>query len=163
MIRDLGPAEGFVGAAIGEPGRRTFYLEVVAGGLSRWYLCEKTQIEALARRALEVLAEAHVVADPEAVEQIFGRAVLGAEQEPEFRVGTMALRYSADGELIAIELVSVDEDDGVSFQVAPEQLQAMALRGLEVVGKGRPICERCRLPKDPDGHQCPSTNGHHTP
>ncbi len=162
MMRELGPAEGFVAGAIGEPGRRTFIIEVVTGGVARWFVCEKGQVEALARRALEVLVEANVIPDPDSVEQIVGRTELGAEQDSEFRVGTMTLRYSLDGELVVVELNSVDEEDSVSFLVAPEQLQAMALKGLTVVGKGRPICERCRLPKNPDGHECPSTNGHRT-
>ena len=163
MMRELGPAEGFVAGAVGEPGRRTFIIEVVAGGEAHWYLCEKGQVEALARRALEVLVEANVGPDPDMVDQIVGRSELGAPQETEFRVGVMTLRYSTDGELVVVELDSVDTDDSVSFLVAPEQLQAMALKGLTVVGKGRPICERCRLPKDPDGHDCPSANGHRRP
>lgn len=161
MIRDLGPAEGFVGGALGEPGQRVFYLEVRAAGQSRWFLCEKDQVEALSQRALEVLTEGNVLPDPESVQQILGRLGLGEAQDPEFRVGTIALRYSSEGELVTIEFVSTEEDDGVSFQVAPEQLQAMALKGLDVVGKGRPICERCRLPMNLDGHQCPASNGHH--
>jgi hypothetical protein len=40
----------------------------------------------------------------------------------------------------------------VSFVIAPEQFRAMAQVALEVVAQGRPLCQWCQLPMDPDGH-----------
>ncbi|MEX1286945.1 MAG: DUF3090 family protein [Acidimicrobiia bacterium] len=159
---DLGPAEVLLAAAIGRPGDRTFFVHVVTGGDPYWFVAEKAQIDALADRSLELLAEAGHVSDPDAVTRI-----LDAFPDepgtfiPRFRIGSIVLRATEGRELVTVELGSVDEDDEVTFQVAPEQLQAMAARAREVVGAGREVCEFCRLPMDPAGHQCPATNGHH--
>lgn len=160
-MRSLGPAEHLVAGAVGEPGRRTFYIHVVANGVPVWVLAEKQQVAALGEQAIHLLAESDIVANPDAVDQILPRLELVDPDEPDFRVGRMALSVSGDRELVTVIIQSDEEDDGVEFEVAPEQLQAMALKALEVVGQGRPICELCRLPKDPEGHRCPSSNGHH--
>jgi uncharacterized repeat protein (TIGR03847 family) len=41
-----------------------------------------------------------------------------------------------------------------------EQMLALARHGAEVVEAGRPVCQFCGHPKDPEGHWCPATNGH---
>jgi uncharacterized repeat protein (TIGR03847 family) len=158
---DLGPAEHLEAGAVGEPGRRTFFVHVQAGGVSHWYHAEKQQVGEFADRAIALLLEASIIPDPNAVSEILAR--LG-DAEPDtfaFRVGTITLRASEARELIHLEIESADEQLAVSFQVAPEQLQAMATHAESVVAAGRELCERCRLPMDPVGHKCPSTNGYH--
>lgn len=161
MTEHFGPAERFAVGAIGEPGERTFLAHVVANAHSHWFVAEKGQIQALADYALEALARADILPDPEAMRHILSRLELDAPDEIDFRIGSISLAVQPTSDLITIEFTSVDESETVDFVVAPEQLQAMAIRGLDVVGKGRPICRDCQLPMDPDGHQCPSTNGHH--
>jgi uncharacterized repeat protein (TIGR03847 family) len=43
-------------------------------------------------------------------------------------------------------------------QVTRAQARAMAVAGLAAVTAGRPICPLCQLPRDPEGHRCPSVN-----
>lgn len=158
---DLGPAEHLEAGAVGAPGQRTFFVHVQAGGIDHWYRAEKQQVGEFAERAVALLIEAAIAPDPDAVAQVLAR--LG-DAEPDaftFRVGTITLRASDARELIHLEVESADDDLAVAFQVAPEQLQAMATHAAGVVASGREICDRCRLPKDPAGHQCPSTNGYH--
>jgi hypothetical protein len=114
----------------------------------------------LATQGLAALEEAGIDTDETAVSQILqsGLAVSDPVQ-PRLRVGSIALGIAAS-ELITVTVESVDGDDGVSFVVAPEQFRAMALAALQAVAGGRPICPRCRLPIDPDGHDCPAGNGH---
>ncbi len=159
-LEELGPAERVAAGAIGRPGRRRFYLEVTAGGVTYSLLCEKEQMAALATQGLAALEEAGIDTDETAVSQILqsGLAVSDPVQ-PRLRVGSIALGIAAS-ELITVTVESVDGDDGVSFVVAPEQFRAMALAALQAVAGGRPICPRCRLPIDPDGHDCPAGNGH---
>lgn len=159
-MRDLGPAERLVAGAIGPPGERVFYVSVVAGGNAVWLVAEKGQVAALGARALELLAEANVLPDPDAVAGLLSQAALSDPGEVEFRIGSMALQIDAT-EMVTLHIESVEGSDGISFVVAPEQLQAMALAALDVVGQGRPLCPDCRLPMNPDGHRCPSSNGHH--
>lgn len=158
---DLGPAEHFEASAHGEPGSRTFFIQVVADGSPYWFLAEKGQVAELAARAIALLLEASILPDPDAVATVLDR--LGQAEPPELtmRVGTITLHASGAHELIHMHLTSTDESTAISFEVAPEQLQAMAAHAATVVTAGREICERCRLPIDPGGHQCPSTNGHH--
>ncbi len=158
----LGPAELFTAGAVGEPGARTFYLHVVAAGAPFWMVAEKAQVAALAERSLEIISEAGLEPDQAGVEDVLSRADLPEPGEIAFRAGTMALRASDARELVTVTITDAEEDDGIEFDVAPEQLQAMAVKGLEAVAAGRPTCDLCRLPMDTDGHRCPATNGHHT-
>ena len=162
MTDDLGPAEILFAAAVGEPGSRTFFIHVVTGGDPHWFIAEKGQVDALADRAVELLAEAGLRADADAVDRILEAfpSDPGAFI-PRFRVGAIVLRATEGRDLVTIQLESVDEDEGVEFVVAPEQLAACASHAKEVVAGGREICERCRLPMDPAGHLCPASNGHH--
>lgn len=162
-MRSLGPAEHFAAGAIGEPGSRTFYFHITAGGEPLWLAAEKQQVAAFAEHAIQLLAASEIVASPEAVEGILARLEITDPLEPVFRVGAMAMNTDPDGQLVTVVIESADPetDDGIEFAITPEQLQAMALKSLEAVGQGRPLCALCRLPKDPEGHRCPSTNGHH--
>jgi len=161
-MRSLGPAELFVAAAVGEPGARTFFIHVVANGEPFWVHAEKEQVAALGAQSLQLLAESKVTASRQVVEEIVSRIELPEPGEPSFRLGGLTLQASPERELVTVAIVAAEEEaEGIEFDIAPEQLQAMALKALHVVGQGRPLCELCRLPKDPDGHRCPSTNGHH--
>lgn len=159
-VEDLGPAERFAAGAVGEPGRRRFYLSVTAAGETVTVLAEKLQVEALATQGIDILDRHGVSADSGAVAGIVA-AGLGVDDPGEgderFRVGEITVSL-APSELLTVTLVSVDEDDAVAFVVAPEQLRAMAEVALGVVAAGRPTCPWCRLPIDPDGHECPARN-----
>lgn len=164
-IEDLGPAERFAAGAIGEPGQRRFYLVVTAAGVDHALLAEKEQIATLASRGLEILDEHDISSDQEAVERLIDEGLPiedpGAEGE-RFRVGDISISLSSS-ELLTVTIESSEADDGVSFVIAPEQFRAMAVVALQVVASGRPTCPWCRLPMDPQGHECPARNGHHRP
>lgn len=159
-IEDLGPAERFAAGAIGEPGARRFYLEVTANGAAYSLLAEKGQIAALAARGIEILDAHDVSSDTTAVERLVGSGlVIGdpGDGNERFRVGTISIAMSPS-ELLTITIESVEEDDAVTFVIAPEQFRAMAAVALDVVASGRPICPWCRLPMNPDDHECPARN-----
>jgi uncharacterized repeat protein (TIGR03847 family) len=42
-----------------------------------------------------------------------------------------------------------------------EQMLALSRHGAEVAARGRPRCQFCGNPMDPEGHMCPAMNGHH--
>jgi len=164
----LGPAERFMAGAIGEPGQRTFYIYIEAAGTPHWFLLEKGQVEALARQSLDAIERSGLPVDDEAVEHLVsGYGEVPWPTTPEeirFRVAGMALRLDEGSSLVSIILEAGDEDAAggpTTFEVAPEQLRAMSIHALGEVHRGRPICPRCRLPEEPDGHRCPSSNGHH--
>lgn len=162
-MRDLGPAEEFVAGALGEPGRRHFYIQLTAAGETMWLHAEKQQVAALASQCITLLTVAGITPDAEAVTGIKAGLVLEEPVSEIFPVGTIQLTV-LESELVAIVITSPEgweeEEDSIRFLVAPEQVQAMAERALEVVAAGRPICPHCHLPEDPGGHRCPATNGH---
>jgi uncharacterized repeat protein (TIGR03847 family) len=159
-LEDLGPAERFAAGAIGRPGARRFYLQVVADGVATSLLAEKEQIAALATQGIQILDRNGVTSDEGAVESLVeSRLPIDdpGEDGARFRVGTISIAMAAS-ELLTVTIESVDEEDGVTFVIAPEQFRAMALVALEVVASGRPTCPWCRLPMDPDNHECPARN-----
>jgi len=164
-IEDLGPAERIVAGAIGEPGSRRFYLQVTAGGERVTMLAEKSQIAALATQGVAILDESGISSDEGAVDRLVAAGMFvedpGYDGE-RFRVGEIAIAL-AQSELLTVTVESIDEDDAVTFIIAPEQFRAMARVAIEVVESGRPTCPWCRLPMDPDGHACPARNGNHRP
>lgn len=162
-VDDLGPAERIVAGAVGEPGRRRFYLQIHTGGQITSLLAEKQQVAALAEQGLKILAERGIGSEQEAVDRLVAQGLTvedPGEENERFRVGEISIALGS-AELLIVEIVSVEEDDAVSFVIAPEQFRAMAQVALEVVAAGRPLCPWCQMPMDPDGHACPARNGHH--
>lgn len=160
-MRDLGPAEHFVASALGEPGRRHFYIQVTAAGETVWLHAEKQQVAALGSQCLALLQTAAIEPDPEAVALVKNDLYLREPEEELFAVGAIQLSV-LESELIAIAITGPEgtDENAIRFLVAPEQVQAMAELALEVVAAGRPMCPHCHLPEDPEGHRCPATNGH---
>jgi uncharacterized repeat protein (TIGR03847 family) len=160
-MRDLGPAERFAAGAIGEPGSRTFFLEVTANAEVHSFPCEKSQVADLAERGLQMLVAAGLDIDESAVEHLVASGLEITEPStPEFRVASIAIAVVAN-EFITLVFGSAEADEEVRFIVTAEQFRAMALVAARVVAAGRPICPRCQLPMNPEGHRCPSSNGHH--
>lgn len=163
-VSELGPAERFMAGAVGEPGHRRFYLQVVAGGESHHLLAEKEQIRALATQGIETLDLHEVATDSAAVDRIAELLLLEdpGDGNERFRVGLVSIGL-APSELLTVEIESVEEDDAISFVIAPEQFRAMAKVALDVVDAGRPTCPWCQLPmNDPTDHKCAARNGHGT-
>jgi uncharacterized repeat protein (TIGR03847 family) len=147
--------------AIGRPGQRRFFLEITAAGRIHSFPCEKSQVAELAQQGLQLLTVASLESDEEAVRRLVATGLpIVDPEEPRFRIGSIGVSVDRS-EFLSITLSSVDEDESSAFVVTPEQFRAMALVAMEVVSAGRPICPRCLLPEDPDGHRCPWVNGHH--
>ncbi len=148
--------ERFSAGAIGEPGDREFRLEVVTEGRTTAYLVEKLQVAALAEEAQSLLRErgslgAGLQVDPGEVT---------ADTALAFRVGGLQLAIDDDSGLVTIVLHSTEEEDlPVACDLTLPQLDAFAREALALVASGRPACPRCNLAMDPDGHNCPRSNG----
>ncbi|CAN5643518.1 MAG: DUF3090 family protein [Acidimicrobiia bacterium] len=160
-MKDLGPAERFAAGAIGEPGSRFFFIEVTANAIVHSFPCEKSQVADLAERGLQLLAAAGLNIDEAAVEHLVASGLeISDPESPAFRISTIAIAIVAN-EFITLVFGSEEAEDEVRFIVTAEQFRAMALMAAKVVASGRPICPRCQLPMNPEGHRCPSSNGHH--
>jgi uncharacterized repeat protein (TIGR03847 family) len=159
--------EVFTADFVGRPGERTFYVQSRSGSGVHSFLIEKQQVAVLAEKLQEML----LMIDPEdtiksAAPQRDPALALEEPVEPEWRIGTIGLLYDEGRDLVVIVLQEVepeddeDDDSGFRFFLRKDQVRALILHALAAVGEGRPLCQLCGLPMDPDGHTCPASNGH---
>jgi uncharacterized repeat protein (TIGR03847 family) len=60
-------------------------------------------------------------------------------------------------------VVEEPERERLRLWATREQMLALSRHGAEVAARGRPRCQFCGNPMDPEGHVCPAMNGHHGP
>jgi len=167
---DLNPVTHITTDAIGQPGKRVFYLQGWQNERTITLIVEKVQIQTLAMGLEQFYAELSQQypdlseAPPDFVEE---KMHITPPVDPLFRVGEMGLGYDADKDqvvLVARELVGEEADPEeagtVRFWCSRAQIRAMCRWGLEVAARGRTICPQCGEPMDPAGHFCPKRNGH---
>lgn len=151
--------------ALGPPGRRTFYLQARRGSVMVTLVVEKEHAVALAEGTEEIF-KAEGYPEPVLGEQEDPAMDLEEPIEAMFRVGTVALGYAEDRDLVLIECRALapegEESPAARFWITKAQLEALSARGMEVASQGRPLCPLCRVPMNPDGHQCFASNGHRT-
>lgn len=163
--------ERFVAGTVGQPGERTFFLQVRDGATLVSVAMEKGQIAALAERVETLLGEVGgTLGVPTGVREDV--APLDTPLEEEFRVGMLALGWDAEDELVVLEAQAISETPAEPMSDEPEGpdvlrvrlpaqvAAAFAVRAHRVVAAGRPPCPLCGLPLDASGHICPRQNGH---
>ena len=146
--------------AIGEPGKREFYLQLRAGGQLVSLALEKDQLRALTERLQEVFSRVPVPPSSRLPDMALEQPIA-----PIWRVGFMTLTYSQDEKSFEVSLVElVDEGDEPAtghFEASLAQMQALAAHAAALISAGRPPCPMCGGPIDHDGGVCPRLNGHH--
>ncbi len=165
---------------VGEPGSRSFYLQVRAGARVTSVALEKEQSAVLAEKIEEILdqlmaGDGNPFSIPAVTPvELVDNDPLEQPVEPEFRTGTLGLGWDPTTVQVVIEAYPIvdadsapesDEDDDI---VEPAEMlvvripvgaaRAFAKRTLEIVGAGRPICPLCGNPMDVDGHTCPQSD-----
>jgi uncharacterized repeat protein (TIGR03847 family) len=146
---------------VGEPGTRTFFLQARQGPELVTLKLEKSQVAALCTYVGELLHDlprpGHLPDDLELEEPVVA----------EWVIGSLGITYSEEIDrflLVAEETGESDDDLGEArFVLTREQMAALAIRGTQLVGAGRPSCPLCGYPLEQEGHQCPRTNGHRPP
>jgi uncharacterized repeat protein (TIGR03847 family) len=169
---DLNPVTHITTDAIGQPGQRVFYIQGTTEDRVVTVIVEKVQVQTLALGVEDFLSEIQQrYPDLPAVSGSFDEALMHIQPpvDPVFRVGELGLAYDADHDLAVLvvreiqnteEQVDAEEANVVRFWCTRSQLAALGLWGLEVTGRGRPVCPYCGQPIDPSGHFCPKRNGH---
>jgi len=171
-IFELDPVDRIAVAAVGEPGRRQFFLLAAGSGRQLTLACEKSQIQALIVRLNQMMETQGIPAAENA------RATSGlVPGEPEWQVGEMGLGYHearrmfvlvasqgaaagrAQGAFDPEEERGSDDAPSVRFWLSHDQVVAFSKQAETVLTAGRPLCPRCGLPMDPAGHPCPVSNG----
>ncbi len=170
-IYELDPVEGIAVTAVGDPGRRRFFLLATGSGRTLTLGCEKSQLQALIVRLHQML-EAQQIETPEQEAQAESNSE-PAPGEPEWQIGEMGLGYhearrmfvlvasqGAAGEQSGEQPVAPPDDaPSVRFWLSHDQVLAFSRQAESVLAAGRPLCPRCGLPMDTAGHPCPVMNG----
>jgi uncharacterized repeat protein (TIGR03847 family) len=175
---DFEDADGFATGAIGQPGDRTFYVQVRGDGRTVSIKCEKQQVAAIGKYLRRALAHLPV---PEGQPPRSVMQLVEPIQEA-FVLGAIALEFNRTNDEFVLHLKEFaplaqsddedafdeDEDDddpiedapGARARVSMTRAQAMAFcdNADRIVSAGRPDCELCELPMNPDGHFCPRMN-----
>lgn len=177
FTHDLNPVDQIVADAVGEPGKRTFFLQGRAGREVVSLVLEKQEVSNLAVSVLQLLEELEGKY-PDLPPSPRTKKVLFPDQpfEPAFRIGQLMIGYDESEDtvwLIAKALIVdeqgtvVDPDNNdvpsVRFVATRAQMRSLSEHALEVVAKGRPLCPLCGRPIDRGGHFCPRTDGHAMP
>jgi uncharacterized repeat protein (TIGR03847 family) len=161
----------FTAAAIGEPGARTFYLHARAGQQRVTVKCEKQQVTAIAQYLRRVLSD---LPPPEDRPMPFELREPG---EQSFVLGPIGLGYDRGNDRVLVQLEELvpealdEEEEGDEVTASDEtdrghirlymtrsQAAAFCEHADELVAAGRPTCQWCGNPIDPDGHPCPRMN-----
>ncbi|MCW3766702.1 DUF3090 domain-containing protein [Paenarthrobacter ureafaciens] len=158
---------------IGQPGDRTFYLQVRAGTQIVSIALEKQQSAQLAEKIDEILDQLLTI-DGNPFSVPTSTPVELVDNDPledpleQFRTGAMSLGWDPTTAQIVLEaypISDIDGDESVDLDGAdePEMLlvrmpvgtaRAFTKRTREIVAAGRPLCTICGYPIDPDGHTC---------
>ena len=160
---DLPEPDRFTAGAVGPPGQRVFYLQAGAEGHVVTLRLEKAQVAALAEYLASVLAD---LATPDPA-SIPGQLELAEPVVAEWVVGQIGVVFDEDRDRMVVqaeELLEEEADDtdrGVArFALTRAQVASFVARAADLVAAGRPPCDLCGRPKDPEGHMCIKTNGH---
>ncbi len=157
--------DAFTTAAIGEPGSRTFYLQIRSQGRHITMKCEKQQVAALFRYIRQLLADA-----PDVKERPLDDAMqMTTPLDVEFIVGTVGIAYDPRSDQMVIQIDEMRDDEAftegeddevgrVRIYISRGQAAAFCEHADDVVAAGRPACIFCGRPKNVDGHACPRMN-----
>lgn len=174
----------FVAGALGEPGNRTFHLQVRQANHLTTVRCHKDQLVVLAEHLHRILDEltrqgGDHLDIPTAARTTPDEDPLDLPLDDEFEVATVVLSWDSVHDKVQIELLSPEVDEpaptehtvadgsesaeSLDVRLDPAQARRFAVGAQAVVAAGRPACPFCAQPVNPRGHLCPRTNGYHRP
>lgn len=171
ILIEINPVTHLTTDAIGSPGKRVFYLQGKNDEEEVTVIVEKFQLQSLSISVEQFLAEIRLrmpALEEAAASYNEADMHITPPVEPLFRVAEFGLSYNGDNDQVALiareNPYEPEQDDQtgheVRFWCRREQLRAMVRWGQEISGRGRPHCEQCRQPMDPEGHFCARKNGH---
>lgn len=164
--------ERFTAGTVGPPGERVFYLQATESGHTVSLRLEKQQVAALCEYLAGMLTDLPPTEDAPAVDLDFLEP--NEQVGNEWLVGTMGVAYeqdrdrillfveefSDDGEATSDELDPIGDDSLATarFHLPRNHVAAFIEHGLDLVASGRPTCDLCGGPMDPNKHTCPRLN-----
>ena len=162
MDRNLGRPELLSAVAVGDPGKRTFFIAV--GEHGRWLRVwlEKQDVQALAAAIRELflrLSQMGIGSSAKNEDSVGNMTSKLPAAELELREASLGFE-DGNGRLdFVVEAVGPSKESQ-SLETRPTlaQLKSFADEAEKVCSAGRPICSVCGQPIDPSGHDCPGKN-----
>ena len=143
--------------SIGEPGKRTFRLIADSSTSSAILWLEKEQLFQLAIAAQQVCDEV-----PSSGSSADSPTELEAPEltSLEFQIYKLAMGHDQARSMFIIDAYDFEAPEPtVRIWASRTQIENFLSEALRVVASGRPLCPLCSNPLNPDGHQCPRSNG----
>jgi uncharacterized repeat protein (TIGR03847 family) len=178
MLRTFDNVSRFTAGTLGEPGSRSFWIQLRSGNVLVSVAAEKSQVSLLGERFQEMLREIRLAhPDIERPALIEDREGLETPVIGEFRIGAIAIFFDEFTEKVQVDLreVNIDVDEEELFEIdSPSldniqvvraflslaQVKSFVVRAEALVKAGRPPCPFCAFPIDPLGHICARANGY---
>jgi uncharacterized repeat protein (TIGR03847 family) len=167
---DLRPVSHITVDALGQPGKRVFYIQGWQNERTITVILEKIQVQSLAvgiEQFLAEIQEKYPNLSEAAGDYNEEKMRIHPPVDPLFRIGEIGLGFDEENDLAILvvrEVVMEGQDpedvNVVRFWCTRPQLRAMARWGVEVASRGRPLCPQCGEPMEAEGHFCPKKNGH---
>jgi uncharacterized repeat protein (TIGR03847 family) len=171
VFYEFDEVDEFSATAIGEPGSRVFYLSAKAGGQRVSVRCEKLQVKAISTWLRNVLND---LPPTEQRPMVIRSDPSAAPEQHAFVLGPIGLGYDRVNDRLLVQLEELLETDSapeeaetepdttdrghIRFYVTRSQADAFCEHADQVVAAGRPPCQWCGNPIDPQGHACPRMN-----
>jgi uncharacterized repeat protein (TIGR03847 family) len=175
-------AIALIPGAVGEPGEREFFIQVVSADFLTTLACDKFHLTALADKCQELIDQLYKSHE---ISVDLLRGYISPEIPPltfpleeDFQIGIMGIAYSPIEKKIIFEVQAFDdqtethfysEEELILMESAPDGLKAkldllairkFILHSKKLVDQGRKPCPFCGLPIDRSGHLCPRANGY---
>jgi uncharacterized repeat protein (TIGR03847 family) len=167
VFYEFDEVNAFTVGTVGRPGERTFLIQVRTDDQRVTVKCEKQQTAAIVQYLRRVLADLPPAED----RPMPGALELREPVDAAFVLGPIGLGYDRSNDRVLIQLEEigevdeegepVDDDDErghVRLYLSRGQAAAFCDHADGVVEAGRPTCQWCGFPMDPDGHDCPRMN-----
>ena len=162
----LGALASIKPVTFGQPGQRTFRLDLESGPAFCSVWLEKEQLFQLGVYLKEImgrLSDEDKARESRPTEQPWS----GGEATIDFKAGQMMLSHDAESNSFYVqahqretEEEQTEEPESVSFWITLAQAGELSEESLKICAAGRPTCFLCGQPINPDGHVCPRANGH---
>ncbi len=175
-------ATQLIAGAIGQPGEREFFLQIVSIDKVNTLACDKYQVLALATRASEILEQLKRSGEINVLDLNLNfsgeNPGLLFPVEEDFQIGLMSISFSSERKFLILEIQAL-QDEATQTMYSDEQLEIMedapdflranfsisAIRAFInqakiLVAQGRKPCPFCGLPISNEGHLCPRANGY---
>ncbi len=152
---NFGECRSLLPKSIGEPGERTFSIEIECQNNYVNLLLEKEQLALISQN----IQKYKTFSEPNKVlPSITDKSII-----INFKLMDFALEFNESSNIFDFYFVGIDEQDkGIAamFFYKNEFAQSFAINCLKIISKGRPICSLCLNPINKNGHFCIKMNGH---